>query len=136
MPESPTAVLGTFSIDAQWPLTFTPPARTITVSSNALATDPVQVNDYISDFGVINITAIIKGTASEGETAADHVVRQITNLNTEIAKDTNTLTVTWGDSVAATAYTIYKSPPPTIAYDAPFGRADVAFVTFELNYLP
>ena len=86
MPESPTAVLGTFSIDAQWPLTFTPPARTITVSSNSLATAPVQVNDYISDFGVINIPAIIKGVASEGETAADHVLRQVANLTTEIAK--------------------------------------------------
>ena len=66
MPSTPSAVLGTFSIDAQWPLTVTPPERTITVSSNALAAAPVQVTDYLSNFGVINITAVIKGVATEG----------------------------------------------------------------------
>ena len=136
MPSSPTAVLGAFSIDAQWPLTVTPPARTVTVSSNALAAAPVQVTDYVSDFGVVNITAIIKGVATEGESAADHLARQIANLVTEVAKDTNTLTITWANATASTAYTIYKSPPPTIVYDVPYGRGNVAFVTIDLNYLP
>ncbi len=136
MPSTPSAVLGTFSIDAQWPITVTPPERTVTVSANALSTAPVQVNDFVSNFGVINITAVIKGTATEGETAADHVLRQVANLCTEVAKDTNTLTIQWANSVASTAYTIYKNPPPTIVYDAPFGRASVAFVTIDLNYLP
>lgn len=136
MPSSPSALLGAFSIDAQWPITVTPPARVVTVSSNALSTAPVQVNDFVADFGVIQITAIVRGVETQGETAADHLARQIANLCTEVAKDTNDLVVQWGNATTSTTYHIKKSSPPTIVYDVPYGRANVAFVTIELNYLP
>lgn len=136
MPSTPSAVLGTFNLPVQWPLVITPPERTVTVVANALSAAPMQVNDFISNFGVISFTVVLEGIATEGETAADHLARLIGNLKTEIAKDTNTLTIQWANATASTAYHIYKSKPPTIEYDAPYGRANVAFVAVELNYLP
>jgi len=136
MPSTPSAVLGTFNLPVQWPLTIVPPERTVTVVANALSAAPVQVNDFISNYGVISFTVVLEGIATEGETAADHLARMIANLKTEIAKDSNSLVVQWANATATTTYHIYKSSPPVITYDAPYGRANVAFVPVELNYLP
>lgn len=136
MPSSPSAVLGTFNLPVQWPMVFTPPERTVTVVANALSAAPMQVNDFVSNFGTIAFTVVLEGQETQGETAADHLARMIANLKTEIAKDSNSLVVRWANATATTTYHIHKSQPPVITYDAPYGRANVAFVPVELNYLP
>jgi hypothetical protein len=132
---SASMVLGGLTLTAQWPVTITPPERTLTVSGNALSANPVHVNDYVSDFGTIAFSVVMKGTASVGETAVENVEVQIAALKAQVAQDTNTLYVQWGESSAVTAYMIYKSKPPTVTYEAAL-RSAVAFVEVTLNYLP
>ena len=134
MPSAPQALLGAFDLPIRWPITVTAPERTITVSGNALSALPAQTNDYISGFGSIAFTVVLKGVETQGETAADHLARQIANLKTQIAKDNNKFTVQFANATTVDSYDICKNKPPEVVYEEAYGTACMALVDVELTY--
>lgn len=70
-----------------------PKPREIVTVTNALATEPVQVMAYVSGYVPVTLPVKLSGIESQGETAAEHLVRMLTNLRTEVEKDTNTLVI-------------------------------------------
>ena len=86
-----------------------PLPRSIVVASNALSTAPVQVNDFTPDYRKIQLPVKLAGIESIGESAYNHLQRMWTNLQTEIEKDTNTLTIEpWGMDTPL-VYAVYKN---------------------------
>jgi hypothetical protein len=134
MPSTPQAMLGSFDLPIRWPITVTAPERTLNVSGNALSILPVQTNDYVSNFGTITFVVVLKGIETEGETAADHLARQIANLKTEIASDNNTFTVQFANATTEDSYTILKNKPPTIVHEEAYATACMALIEVELTY--
>lgn len=101
------ATLGTFLFTVT-SLRIGPRPRAIGMSANALAQYPVETTDYIPSYRPIDIGGRLKGVETTGESAADHLQRQWDNLETEVAKDRNVLTLDFG---AATnrVYTVYRN---------------------------
>lgn len=85
-----------------------PRPRAIGMSANALAQYPVETTDYISGYRPIDIGGKLTGIETTGESAADHLQRLWDNLETEVAKDRNTLTLDFG-STTNRVYTVYKN---------------------------
>ena len=107
MAEHHFVTLGAFKFKST-SVTVGPPARTIVAVSNALADGPVQVNDFISGYRKIQISGFIIGEDTQSESANEHVIRQKTNLETEVAKDINVLVIDWLAGPTET-WTVYKN---------------------------
>jgi hypothetical protein len=82
--------------------------RAIGMSANALAQYPVETTDYIPGYRPIDIGGKLTGVETTGESAADHLQRLWDNLETEVAKDRNVLTLDFGASTNR-VYTVYKN---------------------------
>lgn len=85
-----------------------PRPRAIGMSANALAEYPVETTDYISGYRPIDISGRLAGIETQDESAADHLQRLWANLETEVAKDRNVLTLDFG-STTNRVYTVYKN---------------------------
>jgi len=109
--------------------------RTIVVSSNALSTKPVQVNAFTSGYRKIVLPVKLAGIDSQGETAKDHLHRMIVNLRTEVAKDTNTLTIELYGIGTPWSYDVYKNEPFDITLDALTQSRSVMKFDLTLNCL-
>jgi hypothetical protein len=93
-------------------IVITPLVRTVGVAANALSKRPVQTTDFISDFGTIAFHTRLAGINSLSETAPDHMLRMWANLETEVAKDANTLLVYLsGVTSGPRSYSIAKNGP-------------------------
>lgn len=126
--------LGTFAGRAK-SVVFGARPRTIQTNTNCLAPEPVQTVAYVSDYQPVTVTYILQGIDTIGETAVEHLRRMRANLATEIAKDSNTLSIDWDDGSPET-YRVFMNeefdfaPPRTVRVGA------YAEVTFTLNCLP
>lgn len=85
-----------------------PRPRAIGMSANALAQYPVETTDYIPSYRPIDIGGKLQGVETMSESAADHLQRLWDNLETEVAKDRNTLTLDFGSTVNR-VYTVYRN---------------------------
>ena len=110
--------------------------RTIGVTCNALSPNPVQTTDFTSGYRPITIEGYLRGIDSQGETAAAHLVRLMHNLRTEVAKDTNTLTIAWPGGAAADVYTVYKNEDVMTRHDLGADVAHRQSFAVTLNCLP
>jgi hypothetical protein len=91
-------------------IVITAPVRTVGVAANALSKRPVQTTDFISDFGTIAFHARLAGIDSESETAPDHMQRMRDNLETEVAKDSNTFLLSlFGVTSGPRSYSVVKN---------------------------
>jgi hypothetical protein len=110
--------------------------RTVTVAANALSSAPVQVCDYVSDYGEIAFQAKLAGRETVGETAANHLQRMLANLRTEVAKDSNTLTVdVWGMTTPY-VYHIHKNADMDTVITTLTQSRSVIELAVKLKYLP
>jgi hypothetical protein len=135
MPSHATIVLGPLTLKVKWPITRTPPVRQVGVSSNALAEEPVQVTDYISDYGVLAMTVVLRGVETLGESAGAHLDRQQSNLEAVIASDTSTFSLLRGGSVDPWTCRVFKSDPPVVVDDFYSDRQAYRAVDVTLRYL-
>lgn len=99
--------LGTFAFRSD-EITLGARERTIQVNGNCLAAEPVQTVAYYG-YQPIRIHGYVIGEASTGETAVECLRRLRHNLETEVAKDANTLTIDWGDGSPET-YRVFRNP--------------------------
>ena len=135
MPSTPWAQIDTLYVAVVWPLVVTPPVRGLTVNANALAEHPLQVTDFISDFGSIAFTVKLTGVDTQGETASDHLKRQIANLRAVVGKDTFTFQYRLTGESATATYACHKSLPPVVTMDPLYELRHVAMVDVVLTYL-
>lgn len=110
--------------------------RTINVATNALAANPIQSTAFTSGFRPITIGGFLKGVDTQGETAEEHLVRLVHNLRTEVAKNTNTLTISWANVTAPETYTVYKNEDVDLDYEAHADLTHMVEYTVTLNCLP
>ena len=84
--------------------------RSVGISANALAQYPVETTDYVPGFRPVTIQGWkLAGQETTGESAPEHLERLWHNLETEVAKDRNMLSIlVWGFR-AARVYTVYKN---------------------------
>lgn len=84
--------------------------RSVGISANALAQYPVETTDYVSGFRLVTIQSWkLAGQETTDESAPEHLERLWANLEAEVAKDRNTLTILiWGFR-APRVYTVYKN---------------------------
>lgn len=130
-----TLTLGVLTLQVQWPLTWTPPVRSVNVVSNALSSAPLQVTDYISDFGQVAGRIRLKGIDTLSESAADHLERQMHNLEAVIASDSSLFSVHMSGASTTRTVQVYKSDPPVRVDDWVVDRLHYRFVDFTLRYL-
>jgi len=84
--------------------------RSVGVSANALAQYPVETTDYVSGFRPVTIQGWkLAGQETIDESAPEHLERLWHNLETEVAKDRNTLTILIWGFLAPRVYTVYKN---------------------------
>jgi len=100
-------VLGTFPFKAQ-DITVGALPRDIITSTNCLAAEPVQTVAYTSGYMQVTIEGVLEGKETAGETAEAHLTRMRANLRTEVAKDSNTLTITWPGGAVET-FRVFKN---------------------------
>lgn len=111
--------------------------RAIGVSANALAQYPVQTTDYVSGFRPVTIVGWkLAGRDTVGETAHEHLERLWANLETEIAKDGNTLTLDIYGFLAPRVYTVFKNDPAEAIITALTQSRAVVVLDVVLNCLP
>jgi len=127
--------LGTMVLSCQWPLVITPPTRSVATLTNALAAEPVQGADYISDYGSIAARVRLRGVETQGETAADHLERQWSNLCAFVASDTCTFSLQMRGATAPWTARVFKSDPPVRVDDFASDAARMRFVDINLRYL-
>lgn len=84
--------------------------RSVGISANALAQYPVETTDYVPGFRPVTIQGWkLAGRETTDESAPEHLERLWANLETEVGKDRNTLSILiWGFK-APRAYTVYKN---------------------------
>ena len=130
----PFLTLGAFSFHAS-ELTIGAPPRNIQTVGNCLAPEPVQTVAFTSGYMTVTVTGQIQGAASIGETAVECLRRMRSNLETEVSKDANTLTIDWGDGSPET-YSVLKNE----GFDVPLAFHVLGSHLFEftlsLNCLP
>lgn len=131
--------LGPLTLSVRWPMTITPPKRQVTTMANALSTHPVQVTDYIADYGTVAFEAKLEGTETQHETAGDCLERLDANLRQVIANaggsEPVVLSVQLRDAGAPVSYTLYKSDPPARTEDWVTDKHHLRFVTCTVRYL-
>ena len=111
--------------------------RSVGVSANALAQYPVETTDYVSGFRPVTIQGWkLAGQETQDESAPEHLERLWHNLETEVAKDRNALTVLIWGFLAPRVYTVYKNNDIEAAI-VPLTQSR-AVMTFDvtLNCLP
>ena len=111
--------------------------RSVGVSANALAQYPVETTDYVSGFRPVTIQGWkLAGQETIDESAPEHLERLWHNLETEVAKDRNTLTILIWGFLAPRVYTVYKNDDIEAAI-VPLTQSR-AVMTFDvtLNCLP
>jgi len=109
--------------------------RAVGLSANALAKYPMQTTDYVSGYRPIEIGGRIDGVETQDETAADHLQRQWSNLEAEVGKDANTLTLDFG-ATSPRVYTVYKNELVEIDVPEEWQVLDRVFFSLTLNCLP
>jgi hypothetical protein len=108
MAEYALATLGSFTAPLKSVKIGAKP-RSISVNANCLTDAPVQTCDFFSGYRPVTLVWKLYGEASEGETAANSLQRQLDALTAEVAKDQNALTIQiWGMN-APYEYTVYKN---------------------------
>ena len=112
-----------------------PLPRNITVATNALAVEPVQVNAYIAGYMGVRIDAFLLGVDTQNETAQEHLARQRSNLKTEVAKDTNTLLIDWRGGSQET-YRVFKNEDYALVFATHVQRSHLIDFSLTLNCLP
>lgn len=112
-----------------------PRPRAIGMSANALAQYPVETTDYISGYRPIDIGGKLTGIETTGESAADHLQRLWANLETEVAKDRNTLILDFGGTWSR-VYTVYKNELVEIVVPASWQALHRVLFTLTLQCLP
>jgi hypothetical protein len=100
--------LGAFDFTAQQ-IELGPLPRSVTVASNALSSEPIQVNAFVSGFMPVAIYGFLEGMDTQDETAVEHLLRLRHNLKTEVAKDSNSLTILWDGVGAPETYRVFKN---------------------------
>jgi hypothetical protein len=111
--------------------------RELGTASNALAQYPVQTTDYVSGFRIVTIQGWkLAGVDTMDETCHEHLERLWHNLLTEVAKDSNTLTIdVWG-FLTPKVYTVYKNEDPESAITPLTQSRAVMKFDVRLNCLP
>lgn len=109
--------------------------RTVKVQTNALATEPIQTIDYVSGYTPITIEGFLRGFDTINETSMAHLIRLKHNLKTEVAKDSNTLVITWAPGVIET-YRVFKNEDFDIVIPAESRMRRIINFTLTLNCLP
>lgn len=109
--------------------------RSIAVSANALSTEPVQVNSYTPDFMLIRIDGMLQGRDTADETATAHLIRLKANLRTEVAKDTNSLTIAW-NGASEEIYRVFKNTDFSLVYTWNVRASRIIVFSLTLNCLP
>jgi hypothetical protein len=103
------ATLGAFTAPCSGVI-IGPRPREVGISANALAQYPVQTTDYVSGFRPVTIQGWkLAGVETIGESAAEHLERLWANLVTEVAKDSNTLTIAVWGFLTPRVFTVYKN---------------------------
>ena len=110
--------------------------RTVTVSCNALSSEPVQTVAYISGFMPIRIDSWLQGLNTLGETAAEHLVRLRANLKTEVGKDHNTLSIVWRGLGTPETYRVFKNEDYALSFKPHAPATHRVDFTLTLNCLP
>jgi hypothetical protein len=110
--------------------------RSVTTMANALSREPVQVNDFTSDFGVIQLPVKLSGRDTLHETAPDHLQRMWDNLQTEVDKDANTLTIAVYGTSSSRVYRIFKNDDFEKTITALTQARSVMKLDLVLKYLP
>lgn len=131
--------LGPLTLSVQWPVTITPPTRQVTALSNALSLGPVQVTDFISDYGSIDFVAKLVGVDTLHETAGDCLERLDENLRRVIQKAGGLSPVQFSMRLVGQSSpwvrTVYKSSPPVRVDDIVSDQSHVRLVVVSLRYL-
>jgi hypothetical protein len=110
--------------------------RTIGISANALAEEPVQTVDFTSGYQPIDIAGYLQGIETQDETAAEHLDRLWDNLETECRQPSNTLILDFGSPHPRTWRVFKNDQLPEFDVAASVrGTHRLAF-TVTLNCLP
>ena len=109
--------------------------RNITVVTNALAVEPVQVNAYTAGYMAVRIEAFLLGVDTQNETAQEHLVRQRANLKAEVGKDANTLTIDWRGGATET-YRVFKNEDYALVFATHVQVTRMVEFSLTLNCLP
>ena len=142
MPSYSFATFGAFVFDGNGgagitgDITVRAPLRTVQTLSNALAKEPGQGADFLSDYGTISFHVRLTGRNTISEAAPEHVRRMWANLQTEVAKDSNTLTISPAGFSVPYTYRIFKNDPLTQVLTGFTQTRSVIEVDVSLRYLP
>jgi len=142
MADYAVATLGAFAFDGvngaaiEGVIEIGPLPRTVNVAANALSAAPVQTSAFVSGFRQVKLPVKLAGRETQGETAPEHLQRMLTNLRTEVQKDTNTLLIEpYGMPVVYT-YTVYKNEDFPVVIAALTQSRSVLTFDVTLNCLP
>jgi hypothetical protein len=110
--------------------------RTIGLACNPLAAEPKQTFDYVSGYQPVKMRVRLTGVDTTGETAANHLQRQLANLAAEAGKATNTLVIqVWGMADPYN-FTVYKNEDFARPITPLVQSRSVMDVELTLNCLP
>lgn len=111
--------------------------RTITVCSNALSAEPVQVNSFVSGYMPVRIDGFMVGLETQDETATAHLIRLKKNLQTEVGKDSNTLLINWTGTLGGLeTYRVFKNENYALVYTWTVQESHRIDFSLTLNCLP
>jgi len=111
--------------------------RSVGISANALAQYPVETTDYVPGFRLVTIQSWkLAGQETTDESAPEHLERLWSNLETEVAKDRNTLTILIWGFLASRVYTVYKNDGIESAVAPLTQSRSVMTFNVTLNCLP
>ncbi len=142
MPRYAIATLGAFAFDGvggaaiNGTIEIGPKPRTVSVNANALSGGPVQTTDYVSGYLPVTLPAKLSGRETISETAPNHLQRMLANLQTEVEKDTNTLTIAVWGMTSPYVFTVYKNDDFPFYIAALTQSRSVASFSLTLNCLP
>lgn len=109
MPDYALVTLGAFVAPCSGVI-IGPRPREVGISANALAQYPAETTDYVSGFRPVTIQGWkLAGVETMDESCFEHLERLWHNLETEVAKDSNTLTIAVWGFLAPRAYTVHKN---------------------------
>lgn len=112
-----------------------PVPRTVSWVANALSRQPVAVADYVPEPGTIRFSAKLAGRETTLETAPAHLERMWHNLESEVARSTNSFVISvWG--MASRSYRIVKGDRLESTITALTQSRAVMKFDVTLKYLP
>lgn len=133
---APTFTLGSFACELygiEDAAKLGAPQIAFDVLTGPLADDVGQGPAYVKDARQMNFALRLAGVASASETKRENCVRKLFNLEIELGKATNTLTIVRRDSTVATVYDVLGSAYPEAGFTVVWDRGGVMRVDVTLT---